>query len=183
MTACATPLPFETLVAWLAGDLDPARAEALEEHLFSCAPCTAEAARVAAVTESFRAMVPPIVTREMISELRTRGLRVEDNDVRADVPNHVVFAGQDIIVHHLRGLPLADAERVAVSIRVEQTDEVLYEQPSAPFERAAGEVLIACQRHFASLPPDVVFVVTTTDRDGARRTDRFFVSHDFRTAV
>src|SRR5262249_53954370 len=140
MSACTTPLPFETLVAYWAGDLATADNDEIEEHLFACDACARASARIAAITERLRALVPPIVTRSIVDALRARGHRVDDNVVAPEVRSHVVFAGQDFIIHHLSGMALADAARVRVSVRVEESGEVLVEQPDAPFDAAAGEV-------------------------------------------
>lgn len=179
MSSCARPLPFETLVAYWAGDLEPARSDEVEEHVFSCALCTKVSARIAAIAERYRALIPPVVTRAMVDELRARGLHVEDNAVTPEVRSHVVFAQQDVFIHHLGGLSLEDAERVDVLAQVEETGELIFEQLTVPFERARGEVLVSCQRHFAAFPPNILFVVTTTDRGGAERRKRFFVGHDY----
>lgn len=179
MSACLSPIPFEDLVAYWAGELEPAASDALEEHLFACDACTTASARVAAITERLRGVVPPIVSADRLAALRARGLRIDDNVIVPEERSHVAFAEQDMIIHHLSGLSLADAAKVAVSVRVRETGDVLFEQPEAPFDARAGEVLVACQRHFAAFPPNILFVVTTTDRAGATRTDRFFVDHTF----
>jgi hypothetical protein len=179
VSACPSPLSVEALVAYWAGDLEPSASDALEEHLFACDACTASSARIAAITEKLRSAVPPIVSGERLAALRARGLGIEDNIVPPETTSHVVFERQDMIIHHLSGLSLANAARVGVSVRVEETGELLFEQPDAPFEAATGEVQIACQRHFVAYPPNVVFVVTTHDGAGATRTDRFTVRHTF----
>ena len=183
MSACTAPLPFETLVAYWAGELAPAANDDVEEHLFACDACARASARIAAITERLRALVPPIVSRALVDSLRARGRRVEDNVVAPEARSHVVFADQEFIIHHLSGMALADAARVRVSVRVEESGEVLAEHPEAPFDAEAGEVLVACQRHFAAFPPNVVFVVTATAQSGAERTARFFVSHEFRLST
>lgn len=179
MSTCATPLPFETLVAYWAHDLEAARLDEVEEHLFACEDCTRASARVAAITEHMRGLIPPVLTRATVEELRIRGLHIEDNLVTAGVRSHVTFRNEDVLVQHLSGLTLENAMRVGVSARVEESGDVLFEMPAAPFDADAGELLLACQRHFSVFPPNVVFIVTTTDRDGAERTDRFVVEHTF----
>lgn len=46
------------LSAWLDGELTPAAAEALEEHLAACPGCAAERERLAAVRDAFRSLTP-----------------------------------------------------------------------------------------------------------------------------
>jgi Putative zinc-finger len=179
VSACPSPISLEELVAYWAGELEPTATDALEEHLFGCDACTTASARIAAITERLRSLVPPIVSAARLASLRAQGLRIDDNVVAPEGRSHVTFSKQDMIIHHLSGLSLGNAARVGVSVRVEETGDILFEQPDAPFEAATGEVRIACQRHFAAFPPNVVFVVTTTDRAGAARSDRFFVAHTF----
>ncbi len=54
---CPSPLTWETLVAYWAGDLPPEEEEAAELHLMSCAACTRESQRVSQVTEAVRTSV------------------------------------------------------------------------------------------------------------------------------
>lgn len=179
MSSCAHPAPFADLVLYWAGDLTSERSEELEEHLFSCADCTRSSARVAAITETIRGLVRPVVTQATVDSLRARGLQVEDNVLTPEQRSHVVFRNQDFIIHRLSGLSLESADRVHVAVRSEQSGEVLFELPAAPYDEERGEVLVACQRHFAVFPPEVVFTVTISYRDGGARFDEFFVSHQF----
>ena len=41
MSQCAAPLPLGDLLDWWLGDLDEERSEAVEDHFFACARCTA----------------------------------------------------------------------------------------------------------------------------------------------
>ena len=109
MSPCATPLTFETLVAYWAGDLEPAESERVEDHVFACAACTAASARVAAISEHLRALVPPIVSRSRVEELVARGLHVEDSFVAPGGRIEVTFRDQDFLIHHLGGLDLTSA--------------------------------------------------------------------------
>jgi hypothetical protein len=69
----------------------------------------------------------------------------------------VVFPGDiDILLHRLGGLELEHAMRVGFRTLVRNTGEVLDELPDAPLRPAAGEVLNACQKHFAAMPADAV---------------------------
>jgi hypothetical protein len=172
-------LSHEEIVAYWAGEGD---SDAVEEHIFACDPCAALAERVAAITELLRSVVPPIVTQTIVDSLRARGHRMDDNFVQPGERSRVLFSTQNFIIHHLQGLDLADAERVSVSVLVDETDHVLVDAPDAPFEREAGEVLIACQRHYAAFPPNVRFEVKTLTKAGAARTTSYIVEHEFRLA-
>jgi anti-sigma factor RsiW len=162
---------METLVAYWAGDVD--RADEIEAHVFACDACAEASAAVAAITERLRALVPPVLSRERLASLRARGIAIKDNVVLPGVRSYARFDEAEILVHHLSGLDLAGATSVGLVVRVEETGVILHENAHAPFDATEGAVLIACQRHFAAFPPNIVFEVTT----GAR-TERFVVEHE-----
>lgn len=178
--SCLAPLPWETLVDYWAGELAGDEVDAVEEHLFGCAECSASSARIAAIAGGVRSLLPPFLARADVEALRARGLRVEENPCAAGERHEAVFARDlDVLLHRLGGLELADAVSVDVQIAAESSGEVLVDAKGVPFERAEGAVLVACQRHFAALPPDIVFDVHVRDGAGARRTSRFAVPHRF----
>jgi hypothetical protein len=178
--ACAAPLAWERLVDYWAGDLGAAETESVDEHLFGCAACSAESARVARIVQALRTALPAVITAAQVAELRARGLVVEENRFAPGKRQEVRFAPEiDMLVHHLAGLDLARAERVQVTVRVESTGDILLEEHFAPFDRERGEILIACQRHFASLPPDVAFDVRAHEPSGPAPLARFMVPHVF----
>ena len=177
MSACTKPVPFDTLVSYWAHDLDPSESEAVEEHVFACATCTMMSERIATVTEKMRSLEPAVISAERLRELRAAGRRIEDNHVAPGDHKRVVFSAQDFIVHHLGGLELADVARVSVTVRANQSDMVVTEYPSVPFDADAGEVLIACQRHFVVFPPDITFEVTTYAGGAAKKVTRYVVEH------
>jgi hypothetical protein len=145
-----------------------------------CAACTAASAGIAAIASGIRAMIPPFVTASIVAELRAKGLRIEENAVLPGDRHELVFRpGVDILLHRLGGLDLADVERVDVRILVERSGELLFLAPAAPFDATSGEILVACQRHFAALPPDVVFEVRARTRSGGERVTSFLVPHVF----
>jgi hypothetical protein len=178
---CASPVSFETLVAYWAGDLPSVESDAVEAHVMSCSSCTATSARVAAVAEALRAQIPPIVNREQVAKLRARGLKIVDNPVRVGERKVAVFTpGVDIMLHRLGGLDLSHATRVGVTVKVEETGDLLFQTDDAPFDREAGEVVIACQRHFSAFPPNIVFEVRSYDAShGEMRAAVYVVPHAF----
>ena len=64
-------------------------------------------------------------------------------------------------------------------MRVESTGALLFEDHFAPFDRARGEVLIACQRHFVHFPPDVAFDVRAYAGPAELSATTFLVPHVF----
>jgi hypothetical protein len=177
---CAAPLPWSRLVDYWAGDPDAAESDRIEEHLFGCESCSAQLARVAGIAEALRTAIPSVVAPDQMSQLRARGLVIEENPVAPGTRREVEFRpGVDILIHRLHGLDLARAERVQVSVSVESTGAMVFEDHFAPFDRARGEVLIACQRHFSHLPRDIAFDVRAYDGSGEVSRATFLVPHVF----
>jgi len=159
--SCSHPIAWQTLVDYWAGDLGDAETAAVEAHFYGCGECTAAAARVAAVTETLRAALPPVVSRDQVERLRARGVRIRENAFTPGEQREVHFvADADLLIHRLGGLDLTYAERVSFRITAESTGAVLMEVDGAPFERAEGAVLVACERHNAAFPHDTVMSVS-----------------------
>lgn len=180
MSACREPVPSETLVAYWADDLPPSEVDRVDEHLMGCAACTATSERIARIARAIREAIPPMVSAAKVEALRARGVRIRENVVQS-TERRVVFFGKsdEIVLHRLVGLDLSDVERVGVKVIVEGTDQVLLTEPEAPFEPDAGEILVACQRHFAGYPPNIVFEVRARTRSGEERVTSFAVPHVF----
>lgn len=177
---CTVPVGDEQLVAYWANDLDAATVDAIDDQLFTCAGCARDAERLSRVAQVFRMSLPPIVGREQVEALRASGLVVRDNDFEPSVRKTVHFARDvDFLIHHLRGLELRDAERVAVLIRSESTGSVLFDEPFAPFDVERGEVLIACQRHFSRMPSDIAVEVRVIRAASEHATTTYLIPHVF----
>jgi hypothetical protein len=173
-------LTNEQLVAYWANDLDAAERDAVEEHLFACDSCLASAERVAQIAQAFRMSLPPVISVPELEVLRSKGLSIVENAFEAGKRQTVAFEpGVDLLIHHLGGLNLDGAERVQVTVRNESGGPVLFEEMFAPFDRERGEVLIACQRHFASYPPDVVFDVRVHRSGAVPELATYIVPHLF----
>jgi hypothetical protein len=177
---CNAPIGWEALVAYWADDADAAETDRIDEHLLGCEPCSAESARVAAVAGAVRSILPPFLDHARLELLRAQGHRIRENSVQPDERKPVVFpADSDLLVHKLKGLDLTGASTVGISITVEETGELLLAEPTVPFDRDSGEVLIACQPHFAGYPPNVIAEVRTSDASGSQRTVRYPLPHIF----
>jgi hypothetical protein len=177
---CQSPIAFDALVAYWAGDLEAAESDAVEEHVMGCESCSAASSRVAAIAVAMRAQIPPIVSREVVADLRERGVRIVENPVRPGERKQVRFAPDvDVLLHRLGGLDLARATRVGVTISVEETGDILFETDDVPFDREAGEILVACQKHFRVFPPNVKFDVRCRDDSGDERVATYAIPHVF----
>jgi hypothetical protein len=152
---------------------------ALEDHLFECEACTLEMERIQRVVSVFRDSLPPVISFDQLAELRGAGLTIADNAFVPDERKEVVFTSNlDLLVHHLTGLVLADATRVGVTVRSE-SGAVMHDDPFAPFDRERGEVLIACQRHFAVFPRDVAIDVRVYRAAGEPQVSTYSIPHVF----
>ena len=180
MSACERPAAWEDLVAYFAGDLDAAGGAALEEHLFACRACAAQAARVASVTETLRAMIPPVVTRAEIARLRSKGMRVRDSAFGPGERRGAHFPRDlDLLVFHLTGLDLPQGARVGMTMHDEASGQRLVSMDDVPYDAGSGELLLCCQRHYAALPPDVVVDVKVEAPGADRRETRYTIQHTF----
>ncbi|HXI57165.1 MAG TPA: zf-HC2 domain-containing protein [Polyangia bacterium] len=176
---CARPISSEELVRYWAGDLDPQQTDRLDEHLMGCEICSRASERIAAVSEGVRAMIPVFVTRQRVAGLRARGLRIVENPVVAQQRKTAVFPlGADLLLHRL-SVDLSRATAVEVKVRDESSGEVLIVDPRVPFDPTAGEILVACQRHFGEIARTILFEVSQRDSSGATQVSHFAIPHVF----
>ncbi|HTM21635.1 MAG TPA: zf-HC2 domain-containing protein [Kofleriaceae bacterium] len=79
---------LEGLIAWWLGELDPADADAVDEHLIDCAACSARGQRVAALAggigeHAARGQFAGVLPAGLVDRLVARGVRVRTFEVRA----------------------------------------------------------------------------------------------------
>jgi len=176
MTTC--PVPFETLVRWWLDDLPQAESAALEEHLFACDTCSTASERLGDLVSGLREWIPPVISHARRDRLAREGKRIRLTPVDAGVNARARFDRDlDLLVHVLRG-DLSRAERIDVEIsRPEVGWRIVLEH--VPFDRKAGEVLIACQRHYGDMfPGDPVFRVTVVEQGERRPLGDYRVIHE-----
>ena len=175
---CPNPIAWATLVDYWAGDIDEAATDALEDHLFGCADCTAASARVAAVTESVRGAIPSVVSQQRVDRLRASGARVRENVFTPGDRREIDFAPDaDLLIHRLGGLQLAGAARVDLRITSESTGALIMTADAVPFDAVEGTVLVACQRHYEVLPHDTVMTVSVHAPGAPLRAATFTILH------
>ena len=85
----------------------------------------------------------------------------------------------DLLIHRLGGLDLSRVTRVGLTVKVEETGETIFQTDDVPFDREAGDVLIACQRHFSAYPPNLVFEVRSHDTSYRETLAVYAVPHVF----
>ena len=173
------PTPFETLARWWLDDLPDAESTALEEHLFACDACAAASERLGKLVSGLREWIPPVISHAHRDRLAREGKRIRLTPVDAGVDAHARFDRDlDLLVHVLRG-NLSRAERVDVEVgRPDIGWRVVLEH--VPFDRTAGEVLIACQQHYhAMFPGDPVFKVFVVEQGERRPVGDYVVIHEW----
>jgi hypothetical protein len=155
--SCSSPLSWETLVDWWAGDLDEAAGSSVEEHLLGCDVCSAVASRVAATAEALRTMIPPVVGPERLAGMFRAGIHILENPIAPGQISDFQFPrNADLAVHVLGGLSFPPGSRVEVTLRSLTTGNVLGHVEDAPFDARRGAVYLACQRDYAQLDHDLV---------------------------
>jgi len=177
--------PKETLVANWAGELGDEAAAAVDEHVFGCDACTAETERLAGLVGALREKIPFVISHAHRDRLVAAGTRihvtpVEPTPDRAAKKSARFTPDLDLLVFALRG-DLANADRIDVEI-ASPTGTPRYLLEDVPFDRKAGEVLIACQRHFEGMFPagDPVFSVHAVEAGERRAVGDYVVAHVWR---
>lgn len=178
--SCSSPIAFEVLVDYWAGELADDEVDRIDAHVMGCGSCAAESEAVERIVAALHFRIPPVISADQLAALQREGLVVVANAFAPGERKEVRFEPHvDLLVHRLGGLALDRAARVSVVVRSESSNQVLLEDDFVPFDRTRGEVLIACQRHFAAMPPDVVFEVFAHDDDGRVTSARYSVPHVF----
>ena len=176
---CSTPIAFEDLVALWSGDLTDDQRDTLEGHLFSCDDCTVASDRLGRVVGGLRQHVPPVVSRALRDRLAAAGMRIVHTRVEPGVQATAVFARDvDLLVHVLQG-DLSRAERVDIDV-ITPDGLTRLTFPQVPFDAGAGEVLIACQRHYQFVFPqegDPTFRVHAVEGGARRVVGDYVVRH------
>lgn len=171
-------LTSDRLADYLAGLLGEVGEEDLEAHLFSCNACALEAEKLFGLAAALHRAVPPVLEIERFEELGREGRIAEVKPVSPGGTVEVRFPPEEkLLVLRLRGSDLSRASRVDVDL-LDVDGGVVTRFDDVPFDAAGGEVLIACQRHFADLfPHDVTFRVERVVGDRRQEANRYTVLH------
>ncbi|MES1165614.1 MAG: hypothetical protein ABUR63_07655, partial [Verrucomicrobiota bacterium] len=108
------------------------------------------------------------------------GARIRENAFQPGDRREVVFVRDaDLLIHRLSGLDLTHAERVDFRIASESTGELLAAVERVPFDAAEGAVLVACQRHYATLPADTVISLAIYTPTAPPQTATYTILHRY----
>jgi hypothetical protein len=179
MTPCPRA-PLETLAALWSGELGEPEATSFCEHIFLCDVCAARAERAATLVAGLRELLPMVISAAHRDRLVAGGMRISVTPVQPGVKGRARFAPDvDLLVHALEA-DLSSATRVDVEIASPTgASRLVFE--NVPFDRARGEILIACQRHYEGMfDGDPVFQVHAVEAGARRHVGEYCVVHDWR---
>ena len=178
MTTACTHGIAEDWIDFFANELDPETGERLELLLFECPRCAAEAERWGGIVGSAGAAIPPVIAPDMLRSLQRHGEPMTENVMRPGESRGARFPeGGRLLLHRLQGLDLGSADRVDVALRT-PSGTPLMRFEDVPFNRDAGEVIVACQRHVGeSFPANIVFEIERRTDDRVEVLAEYTVDH------
>jgi anti-sigma factor RsiW len=183
--ACVIPLADETLVDYWSGGLPPQQSEAIEEHVFSCAACSARLETVAAMAAGMTSLARQgrfsgIISRATLNQLQHDGVRVRIYSLSpGDVVPCAVFPHDDLVVTSMRG-DFADVDAVTISVAgsAPMSGMVL---DDVPVFAAEGELLWATPGSLIrQMPTSRVTLTVTAGRANGRRIGEYVLDHSAR---
>jgi len=137
--ACDTP-PQDLLAYWL-GELDEAREQSLEEHVFACAACTKRLAAIVDLGAAIRGALLRgafsfVTSAPFIRRIKDAGWQVREYDLPAGGSVAcTVTPDDDFVVSYLRA-PLRDVHRLDVLI--DDTTSGKHRVTDVAFDSEAG---------------------------------------------
>jgi hypothetical protein len=171
---------LENIAAWVEDLEDAGESEALDLHLLECDSCSAQAERLQRLVAHLREALPPVLT-----DARHRALVT----TRPGLPAIHVEPGQTGVLRLTGAEPLGvwvmhcDLSGVTrVDIEARSADgRLVFALADVPFDAERGQVLLACQLHYRSMPP----LLRATVREAAagdappRQLGEYLLDHQF----
>lgn len=144
---CASPLGWDTLIAYWLGELDAAEEARAEEHYLGCARCSHRVEQLAALAGGVRGLartsgVNMVINDEFLRRLSEDGLRVREYRVPANGSVDCTAAPEDDFVVGRLEAPLAGVRRVDV-LSLDGDGNVEARQQDVPFMADSGGVVVA----------------------------------------
>jgi hypothetical protein len=134
---------FATLVDYWFGDLEPAREEAFDEHLFGCERCTKRLEELVQLGAGIRAAfrgggVRAVIPHALLDAMRQERLRLREYRLAPGSSVNCTIAAEDDFVVATLQAPLAGVQRVdLVSLGEHGAPDGRFED--VPFDAATGE--------------------------------------------
>ena len=148
MTApCESPLTDDQLAEYWAHDLAPDGEAAVEEHLFTCATCSARLETLSALGTGVAALarqgrIAGIISRALLNQLQHEGVRVRYYSVSpGETIPCAVFPGDDLVVLSMR-VDLTGVESVNLQV-TGPDDRPLGQAQDVPVPSSGADVLWA----------------------------------------
>ena len=134
--------PFAELVEYWFGERED---EALEEHLFGCAECTARLEELAALGAGIRSAfrrgaLHAVLPRAFVERLEREGLKLRQYRLAAGESVNCTITGEDDFVVSRLQAPLGGVARLDLVLQA--SDGEAHTLHDVPFDPAAGEVLV-----------------------------------------
>lgn len=178
---CERPLAAHELYDYFTGGRREDDDDRIESQIFFCPSCSDDAERIGGMFTAVANNVPPVLSRTHFAELEARGRVEQVNVIRGGEAKKAYYpAPGSLLVHRFEGIDLSRAQRVDLDLRTpDGSDIAVFED--VPFDRERGEILVACQSHFAELfPRDLVFDVVSVEDDARTPLGRYTVEHQLR---
>jgi len=174
-TRCATPIAFDDVVDYWAGDLTRAEEDRIDEHVFACAACARELAAAEALAAGIAAVVREgrlntVVTDAILNRLAADGVRIRMYTLEGSgVVPCAVWADDDLVVSRLRA-DFAGVDAVTIVTRQASGEEMsrLVDVPVHPGQREILNAFSAA--HLRHLPATRVQVSVIAQAAGGERT-------------
>jgi len=174
---------LETIAAYTLGELGEAEQSAFEEHYFGCDDCLAQAARMQRLVQELEATLPSVLTTARRQRLETTLPRPKAVDVQPGGTATIHLGADEPVAFWVMHAPLGGVERVDFQARDEH-GTTLFTLNDVPFDRERGEVVLACQVHFRTLPgiEKMRASLVATDAKGSRTVAEYRLDHHFESA-
>jgi hypothetical protein len=178
---CAAPIADERLIDYWAHDLPDADVRTLEEHLFSCADCSARLGGFAAVSGGVAALarqgrISGIISRALLNRLQRDGVRVRQYTLDpGDTVPCAAFPGDDVVVTAMNA-NLAGHRTVSLIV-TGPGGMPLGTMNDVPVSESAGGVLWATPAAFVRSMPSQQFHLAIRTADGAELLAEYRLDH------
>jgi hypothetical protein len=146
---------------WLEG----AEADAVEEHVLGCQACAQRLKTMVPIATAMTGLVaeapPPVLSRAQLDELKATGASIEEMTVPTFGEVLWKHQGHRMLVPHVHIGANREGE---IDVEYCKADgEVISMYPRAPWDRASGELILACDSHVALGHEAMRFRVRTRD--------------------
>lgn len=167
----------EVLAAYWLGELPEVDELALEEHLFSCEPCTAESARMAALPRALALAVAPVISAAEAARLQALDARIARTHVAPGARGVADFSAGAPAQLIVLEAELADAEQVEITLCARDGTPLAPRRP-VPFDAQAGTIIVACRDYYlGQFPLEITLKVEAIAAGKRRDAGAFELDH------